>query len=131
MHWERLRRYLNVNFRRHLRQAEHNRDVADALSQNNPVSLQWAVTCIFYAALHYVNAYLSYRIGRTPVNHGDRDAYVSLHMRTVFKDYRWLKTKSEAARYRLVEPTRRIFQDSRQRVVQIRRFVDGSLPRVN
>ena len=131
MHSERPRRYLDVSVKDYLGQAKHNRYVADVLSKDNPVSLQWAVTCVFYAALHYVNAYLFHHTRMTFVNHGDRDRYVSVHMRTVFKDYRWLRTKSEDARYRLVQPTKQMFQNSCQRVVQIQKFVDGSLPRAN
>lgn len=63
-----------------LEQARHNRHVADVLSQGSPVGLQWTVTCIFYAALHYVNAYLLHHGQRTPTNHGARDYSVRCHM---------------------------------------------------
>ena len=42
----------------YIRQAKHNADLASHLRKTKPDCLDWAVTCLFYAAIHYVNAYL-------------------------------------------------------------------------
>ncbi len=115
----------------YLEQANHNRHVADVLSQGSPVSLQWAVTCIFYTALHYVNAYLLHKVQPTPADHGAREYNVRCHMRAVYPAYRWLKTESERARYCLVRPTEQVFQRSLQKVSEIERFVHERVSRVH
>lgn len=115
----------------YLEQARHNRQVADVLSQGSPVSLQRAVTCIFYTALHYVNAYLLHHSQPTPSDHGTREYSVRRHMRAVYPAYRWLKTESERARYCLVRPTERVFERSRQKVGEIEQFVNRHVSRVH
>ena len=100
----------------YLEQAQHNRAVAEALSDgDSPTSRQWDVTCLFYAALHYVNAHLGNR--PVPDNHQDRDRYVRGNMQLIHNDYRWLRTKSHAARYCLKSPPKQVVEaafESRQ-----------------
>ena len=120
---------LSVSVEDYLAQAEHNQKVADTLAQGASVSLQWAVTCIFYAGLHYVNAYLHYLKGRTPQTHAERDHYVSKQMRLVYKEYRSLKTMSERARYLLFQPTEKDFEASRRKACVIETFVSGKVSR--
>ena len=42
----------------YIEQAAHNADLASHLRHERTNCLDWAVTCLFYAAIHYVNAYL-------------------------------------------------------------------------
>ena len=110
-----------------LEQAKHNRAVADVLLQGSPpTSRQWAITCIFYAALHYVNAHIIWRGGKPPSTHGQREHEIRESMRSVYSDYRWLKTRSEDARYMWVEPDEQTVKESRQRVNTIQEFVESS-----
>ena len=113
----------------HMVQASRNRQVAQVLSGEPPISLQWAVTCYFYAGLHYVSAYLL-EVGHEPRTHGDRDQCVSVYMKPIFKPYRWLKQQSEGARYYLMEPTGPEFERSRARVDEIEEFVTANLRQV-
>ena len=124
--------FSSVSVSNYLEQAGHNRRVADVLSQGSPVSLQWAVTCIFYTALHYVNAYL-YHLSQhqMPATHGAREHRVSQDMGQVYRSYRWLKSTSERARYSLVWPTAQIFETSCQKVGEIQLFVEDRLPRAH
>lgn len=111
-----------------LEQAGHNRRVADALLQGNPpISRQWAVTCLFYAALHYVNAHVSSHGQPMPADHGARDLWVS--MRSVYPAYRWLRTRSEGARYGMRHPSERELEESRRRADAIESFVMSRLRR--
>ena len=43
----------------HLAQAEHNETLYSHLDQSAPTYADWQVTSLFYAALHYVDAYLA------------------------------------------------------------------------
>ena len=107
-----------------MEQAAHNRHVAEVLSGGDPVSLQWAVTCVFYAGLHYVNAYLYHVEQQVPRMHRGRNERIVARMNPVYKAYRWLKTTSERARYELVQPTGTDFRTSCQKVDDIQQFVN-------
>ena len=114
----------------YLKQAERNRKVADVLvSKGDPASLQWAVTCLFYAGLHYVNAYHCAHIqGPLPSRHGDRRSRVSQYMQPVAKAYLWLKDHSEKARYDLAYPDPATVKKACCKLIMIQRFVSGSPP---
>ena len=88
------------------------------------------MTCVFYAAVHYVNAYLRHFVGEggLPTTHGQRDDCVSNRMRSVYRPYRKLKSDSEAARYHLIQPDMENLEAARQKVEQIAQFVRGSVP---
>lgn len=46
--------------RRHVKQAEHNGSLATKLVSVSPIEYKdWAITIAFYAAIHYVEAYLA------------------------------------------------------------------------
>jgi hypothetical protein len=88
----------------HLGQAEHNLNFFAAIDRKS--FSDWAATVLFYAALHYVDAYLFCVLGVHPSGHGDRDAYVNrvADLKPVRDDYRELKDCCHNARYR--PPTR-------------------------
>ena len=114
----------------YLDQAQHNREVAETLSKgDSPISRQWAVTCLFYAALHYVNAHLGER--PLPDNHSDRDNYVRANMHLIHDEYRWLKTRSEDARYRVKNPPKHVVSKAFSKADAILKFVQGSSPMVH
>jgi hypothetical protein len=59
----------------HLRVAQRNRDLARALlaqSELEPEPWEWVAVILFYAAVHYVNAYLWERYHLVPKNHAQR-----------------------------------------------------------
>ena len=67
----------------HLATAERNRQLANALLGAEAAELvrppphEWAVVVAFYAAVHYVNAYLSERQHYQPHTHEERTAAVA------------------------------------------------------
>ena len=84
----------------HRDKAEHNEFLCDEL--DNPF-WDWAVTATFYAAVHYVEAYLAH--GASPKHskdHTQRDSTIQNDavLKTVYDDYRFLKLDSIDARYR-------------------------------
>ncbi len=41
----------------HIERAERNEGFAGALNRTNAIEADWAVTALFYAGLHYIDAY--------------------------------------------------------------------------
>jgi hypothetical protein len=99
----------------YLAQAAHNAELARFLRKEKPEYLDWAATCLFYSAVHYVNAYLTKcgqniprrhvgtdqgAVGRTNIVQQDRT------LREIYPDYRDLDDDSRDARYELKHPTK-------------------------
>ena len=63
----------------------------------------WQVTTIFYAALHYIDAYMA-TMNRHPKRHQDRDLLISREskLRRIAPDYFALRDRSIDARYEVV-----------------------------
>ena len=93
----------------YLNQAEHNRGLADFLRDSKVDCLDWAVTCLFYSAVHYVNAYLRKNNITIPRRHkGDqrgpgRTTIVQQDpaLSVIYASYRHLNDESRDARYEL------------------------------
>jgi hypothetical protein len=90
----------------HLRKARHNEQfyaTVDAAAYSD-----WAITVIFYAALHYVDAFLA-RIGGgiNPGAHDVREGWVQreAQLRPIAFQYMRLKNRSRNARYAAVHFT--------------------------
>ncbi len=83
----------------HLRQAERNERVASHLT----AFPDWQIVALFYAALHYVDAYLTHRLGDQghPTSHQTRLRFVAPDsaLTTVYQQYRELLDRSQDARY--------------------------------
>jgi HEPN domain-containing protein len=91
----------------HLDQARRNLALAEQLfaqAPTDPTMVQWVVVAAFYCAVHCMQAYLI-TLGHDPTTHVERGALIDLPASGVPADvrrsYRWLKQRSEAARYRL------------------------------
>lgn len=85
----------------HRRQAAENEAVSLELETAHP---GWAVTALFYAALHYVEAYFYIEGVRTGLpqhsaSHAQRTPAVRLRLAPVFPHYHRLLDRSVAARY--------------------------------
>ncbi len=82
----------------HLTQARHNETFFDHIDAG--LFGDWAVTTLFYAALHYVDAYLATQ-GVHPKGHVFRDMEVVKYgkTRTIHAHYRRLEDRSSDARY--------------------------------
>lgn len=83
----------------HIEKSRHNEDLAYLLSSKTAY-FDWAVTILFYAAVHYVDAVLS--VSRVdPLSHEQRHTAMRVNgtLRHVFKQYRTLETLSRNARY--------------------------------
>lgn len=113
----------------HLAQARHNEAFLGSFDLATTPYLDWAVTAIFYSALHYIRALAArYRITNIST-YGEMDRLfqrVSLFRQHqwVYQDYRQLKDDSRAARYDMRKFTLREAGELRdEELFRIREFV--------
>ncbi len=85
----------------HIEKAEHNERFAAVVRGLSAEFLDWVVTAYFYAALHYLEAYLAANpMEKHPSSHGERQSYVANYFsRESYASFSYLKDKSETARY--------------------------------
>jgi hypothetical protein len=98
----------------HRAKAEHNEFLANEL--DNPF-WDWAITGLFYSALHYVEAYLATK-GIHFRRHKLRDSWIyrDAALKPIYIDYRELQTESEDARYMEIVPLTIFTQGDVQRL---------------
>lgn len=85
----------------HLDRARQNYQLYRKLADEG-IHLDWAVTVLFYTALHLVQTCLiemATDISQVPREHGDRRYYVSTRLNSIFRDYRLLEDLSREMRY--------------------------------
>ncbi|MGA3322941.1 MAG: hypothetical protein ABSF45_00575 [Terriglobia bacterium] len=83
----------------HRAKAENNEFLVDTLE--NPF-WDWAINGVFYAALHYVEAYFASRVPAVhPSTHTIRDNHIHRDktLKPIYVDYRQLEDESRNARY--------------------------------
>ncbi len=84
----------------HLAQAQHNQHFYNSF--DTAAYSDWAATVLFYAGLHYIDAFLATRTSPIhPPKHKVRDRWVSTlsELKPLVNDYFKLKSSSETARY--------------------------------
>ena len=87
----------------HVRRAERNLAFYNSFALDTTPYRDWAVTALFYSALHYVDARLD-AFNIHPDNHPERGQAVGEKLsRRLYRSYRELQEKSEDARYRLID----------------------------
>jgi len=90
--------------REHLHQAQHNEQFLATFYLPTTSYLDWAVTVIFYAALHYIRALAARHLFTNISRYGELDKLFNRlplfrNNSWVYIDYRQLKDDSRAARY--------------------------------
>jgi hypothetical protein len=96
----------------HVNQAKNNEQLV-AYLDGGPYP-DWRATAVFYAAVHYVQAYFT---SLTPPQkferHKDRDTAIGndKHIRAIWSNYRSLKDWSRNARYEGLKPEPKDFKD--------------------
>lgn len=95
----------------HLRQARHNEEVAHTLGSRPLEAYDWAITVLFYAVLHFVDAYLLQHHRIIPRGHiatrdrntgqrlPGRNDYVKQHLPQIYGAYTVRYSASRRARY--------------------------------
>lgn len=101
----------------HLMVARRNEAAAHTNEEPHP---EWAVTALFYAALHYVEAYwfvTAAAQGYDPhcTSHEERSPAVAKYLNPIYKHYRALEKASRDARYRAIPFSKYDVQDLRNK----------------
>ena len=86
----------------HIAKAEGNARFASSLPLNDSASIDWALVATFYAAMHYVEAYLATK-GQHVRSHTTRDGYVGrdVNLKKIYNQYQDLKYYGYNARYEM------------------------------
>ncbi len=116
------------NRNEHLARAQENEEFARSLDLTKGFYVDWAITLLFYAAPHYVDAYLAIKPYH-PQNHDSRDKEVASNgsLQQIYPDYRRLKDRSQAARYEIANFHRDEFTKLYRRYANIKRHIDSKL----
>ena len=87
----------------HLDKARNNKRFADCIKSSSPTFIGWAITALFYSALHYVEAYNA-RYDAHFREHSElsRDIADSPVLQSIYDDYRDLSNFSWNARYNAI-----------------------------
>lgn len=122
-----------ATFTQHAQKAEHNEQLVSSVLSAGSTFLDWAVTGLFYSALHYCRAVMA-KNGFTNVStYAEMDQHFSVlaplkRRPDIFQDYRQLKDDSRAARYDMWNPSLNEVNDLRkQEFARIRQFVRAYL----
>lgn len=87
----------------HDEQARDNLDLYEHLAAINR-HLDWALTALFYSAVHYIDAFL---LPENPRSHRRRNEIISRRpeLNAVYRNYRLLLDRSRETRYECFDPT--------------------------
>ena len=85
----------------HLAKASGNEAFAGTITTANQACIDWTLVVLFYAAVHYVEAYLAVKMSAHLRSHTTRDSYVGrlADLKKIFKEYQHLKYFGYNARY--------------------------------
>jgi hypothetical protein len=83
----------------HEARAQANERIAAQFRLSDPDEVAWAVTILFYAALHYVEVYFDETAGVHHLSHADR--FFSTDMLPIGHEFRLLYDASRCARYEM------------------------------
>lgn len=86
--------------RSHLAKADANECLVNALDLNESTQVEWAITFLFYSAVHLVEAYLAGK-GRHSRDHTEREDEIARNaiLQPIQTPYRRLRNLSRLARY--------------------------------
>lgn len=84
---------MKFNERQHQAKAQRNETFVQALNELTTSYYEWQTIALFYAALHYLQAYFSAKTGYYPETHQDRDREIlrDAKLSSIYNDYRELK----------------------------------------
>lgn len=99
----------------HYTQAQGNEGFYETLGEDSSTTPEWAMTALFYAAVHYVQAAcLHLGVNPIPKDHQSRKAAVRTQFKSVAGDFETLYHESRKARYECVKHQRHQLADARK-----------------
>jgi hypothetical protein len=113
----------------HLKRAQENEKLATALKKlRSPSGIDWAITVLFYSALHYIDAFLA---GKNchPLTHDNRNDEIEANgcLSEISNDYRRLEDMSREARYNVAEYPAEKFEIAKRRFDRIKDHIARQL----
>ena len=109
----------------HVKKAIDNEEFASNLGDDTQASINWKLVVFFYAALHYVEAYLAKQHNMHLRLHTTRDSEVSreANLKKIRKQYAHLKFYGFNARYEVDQFTAKDTIDAAAYLAQIRNAI--------
>ncbi|MBI4822692.1 MAG: hypothetical protein HY805_00450 [Nitrospirae bacterium] len=114
---------------KHIKQAGHNERFVNSFVVESTPFADWVLTGIFYAALHYIEAFFSTKNIHT-ASHYQRDTEVGLNSQPIYSDYRDLKAYSYGARYLCKTFSGKDINESKSKLDNIKNYLKTSLPQI-
>ena len=112
----------------HLARGQENEKLALSLNPSLGFHVDWAITMLFYAALHYIDAFL---VGKNfhPIDHENRDSEIHRNgsLTDIYRDYRRLKDMSREARYNIANYTSVHLETAKNKLARIRQHLSAKL----
>jgi hypothetical protein len=107
----------------HVAKAEGNETFAAAIQRNTQTEIDWTLVVLFYAAVHYVEAYLYKQWGQHVRSHTTRDKYFGKEaiLKKIFAQYSHLKYYGYNARYEVSGFTAKDTQDATKYLAEIKK----------
>jgi hypothetical protein len=98
----------------HLAKAQGNETFSATITPEDQTRIDWTLVVLFYAAVHYVEAYLAMQLGIHARSHTMRDNYVAkdANLRKIYSSYQHLKYFGYNARYEVFRFTVRDIQEA-------------------
>jgi hypothetical protein len=110
----------------HIAKADNNRKFAADLGAASPTRIGWALTALFYAALHYVEAYnAQFNTHFKKHDQMNRDIERNPVLNPIWEDYRDLSEFSWNARYNYVNYGKAELEEAQQCLESVRTLVSG------
>jgi hypothetical protein len=109
----------------HVAKAEGNESFAFSIKASDQPSIDWTLTALFYAAVHYVEAYLAKHLDSHLRSHLTRDKYIAREpgLRPIWGAYSFLKYYSYNARYEVAGFTGKDMQDAADYLAEVKRHL--------
>jgi len=109
----------------HIKKAEDNETFADTIPTATQTEIEWTLVVLFYAAVHYVEAYLEKHWGMHLRSHTARDQYIGkeANLKKIFSPYSYLKFYGYNARYEVCSFTVTDTQDANKDLAEIKNHI--------
>jgi len=112
----------------HLDKAKKNERFAESLNRSDVIAGEWAVVAVFYAALHYVQAYFS-KFSVEARCHHDRFDQIKRDqkIKTVITSYKYLYALSRTARYQCGSLPTDAYEKSKSYLADVKKHIEPVL----
>jgi|ERR1039458_8454821 hypothetical protein len=105
----------------HVKKATENEAFAGTLDESTQASVNWKLVVFFYAAVHYVEAYLAKSLNEHLKSHTTRDSYIAResNLRKIGTQYMHLKFYGYNARYEADQFTKTDVKDAQNYLAHV------------